>query len=152
MHGHEDLVTTVFDLIHVVVELYLTAVIRPFMALHEVIYSGALIKTLQQLLHDHKSRIPAWLTANSVAYSRVAAVLPVLVFLSWGHALLPVSLTVLFHMGGFLHGAVASFWEDVKKESEAAANEKKDDDSSRPTSPIPTDNDSFGMYLLVLDH
>ena len=137
----KDLVTTIFDLIDVVVELYLSCVIRPFLTLHEACY-GAINKVFRKLLDDNKQKIPRWFTANFITYSRTLVVLPTLLLLSWGHVLLPSIFVILVDLGDFLDGVVARFWNDVKKEKE-----ELEDKDSRSSSPTVADKDSFGKLV-----
>jgi hypothetical protein len=74
--SQQDLLwTSAFHLIDTFVELYLSSVIKPFVSLHEVFYSG-LNNVLRKCLDDNQSRIPAWFTANFITYFRTALVLP----------------------------------------------------------------------------
>lgn len=141
-----DLATTVFDLIDAVVEVYLKNIIRPFLSLHEVFYSG-LNKVLRQVLDDHKKKIPTWFTANFITYARTWLVFPTILLLAWGHYLLPAILVILVDLGDFLDGVVARFWNKIKKEKEA--NEEKD--RSRSNSPTNSDKDSFGKLQRSID-
>lgn len=140
-----DLTTTVFELIDAVVEIYLKNIIRPFLSLHEVFYSG-LNKVLRQLLDDRKQKIPTWFTANFITYARTWVVFPTILLLAWGHFLLPAILVILVDLGDFLDGVVARFWNEIKKENEAM----EEKDRSRSNSPTNSDEDSFGKFQAVM--
>ena len=141
MPNDKDLLKTIMDLVDVIVELYLANVIRPFLSLHETFYS-ALNSTLRSLLDSNKDKIPDWFTANFITYARTALVVPTILLLTWGHTVLPSILVILVDAGDFLDGVVARYWVDIKKEREEALSKKED--GSRSTSPVNSDDDSFG--------
>jgi hypothetical protein len=144
----KDLVSTVVDLIDVVVEIYLSSIIKPFLKIHERVYAS-MNKFLRGLLDDHKKDIPVWFTANFITYARTVLVFPTILLLAWGHTVLPAALVILVDFGDFLDGVVARYWVDVRKE-EAAAAESKDKNKSRSTSPTNSDHDSFGKSIKLL--
>jgi hypothetical protein len=135
-----DLLTTVFDLVDAVVELYLGSIIKPFLKLHETFYAK-LNQCLRALLDDNKKHIPPWFTANWITYARTIFVIPTLLLLAWGHTILPAIIVIAVDFGDFLDGVVARYWIDIRKE-EAKALESKD--KSRTSSPTNSDHDSFG--------
>ena len=152
---HADLGTSAFHLIDTFVELYLSSVIKPFVALHEVFYSG-LNTVLRKCLEDHKDRIPVWFTANFITYFRTALVIPTLILLAWQHQVLPALIVILVDFGDFLDGVVARYWVDVRNEQKKALESKKDkkEVSKKGTatttgrsSPTDSDEDGFGMYI-----
>jgi hypothetical protein len=143
----KDLVSTVIDLVDVVVEIYLSSIIKPFLKIHERFYAS-LNSVLRGLLDDHKKSIPVWFTANFITYARTVLVFPTIVLLAWGHTVLPAIVVVLVDFGDFLDGVVARYWVDVRKEDAAAAESK---DKSRSASPTNSDNDSFGKSKLMMN-
>ena len=138
----KNLVSTVIDLVDVVVEIYLSSIIKPFLKIHERVYAS-LNKILRGLLDDHKKEIPVWFTANFITYARTVLVFPTILLLAWGHTVLPAIIVVLVDFGDFLDGVVARYWVDIRKEDAAAA-ESKDKNKSRSTSPTNSDHDTFG--------
>jgi hypothetical protein len=144
MTGHNnnkrDLVSTVFDLVDGVVELYLGSIIKPFLKIHETFYIS-LNSVLRSLLDDHKKDIPVWFTANFITYARTFLVIPTLLLLAWGHTVLPAIIVISVDFGDFLDGVVARYWIDVRKEEAKAAESK---DKSRSASPTNSDHESFG--------
>jgi hypothetical protein len=142
-----DLVSTVIDLVDVVVEIYLSSIIKPFLKIHERFYAS-LNRVLRGLLDDHKKDIPVWFTANFITYFRTVLVFPTIILLAWGHTVLPAMIVVAVDFGDFLDGVVARYWVDVRKEDAAAAESK---DKSRSTSPTNSDNDSFGTSIKLLE-
>jgi CDP-alcohol phosphatidyltransferase len=162
--SQQDLLwTSAFHLIDTFVELYLSSVIKPFVSLHEVFYSG-LNNVLRKCLDDNQSRIPAWFTANFITYFRTALVLPTLILLAWHHQVLPALIVILVDFGDFLDGVVARYWADVRKKNEQPkkttmttleSSSKKDNkkETAKKTttaagrsSPTDSDEDSFGAY------
>lgn len=160
----KELLTTVLDLIDAVVELYLKSFIKPFLTLHETFYTG-LNQVLDKLLQDNAQHIPLWLhtgTANnfSITYARTMSVVPTLLLLARGHALIPALLVVLVYFGDFLNGAVARYWcragvnnEHVRTTvatatagAKAVTALESKDKRVRAASPTNSDQDSFGMY------
>jgi len=137
----KDLLTTAFDLVDAVVEIYLRSVIKPFLSLHETFYSS-LNQVLRKLLDDYERHIPVWFTANFITYVRTILVLPTLLLLAWGHTILPAIIIVSVDFGDFLDGVVARYWVDVRKKQAAAADSK----DKRSASPTGSDHDSFGTY------
>jgi CDP-alcohol phosphatidyltransferase len=155
-----SLATSAFHLLDSFVELYLSSVIKPFVSLHEVFYSG-LNNVLRKCLDDHQQRIPVWFTANFITYVRTALVLPTLILLAWHHQVLPALIVILVDFGDFLDGVVARYWADVRKKNEqqTSSSSKKDKKqeskkgTTAPTggrsSPTDSDEDSFGAYYFL---
>jgi hypothetical protein len=130
----------------VIVELYLGNIIKPFLTLHERLYS-ALNSTLRSVLDNNKDKVPDWFTANWITYARTLLAIPCVLLLSWGHTLLPSFIVILVDFGDFLDGVVARYWIDVKKEREEALSRKGDKPRSRSVSPVNSDDDSFGACI-----
>jgi hypothetical protein len=148
MTAHKrDLVSTVIDLVDVVVELYLGSIIKPFLKIHETFYNS-LNKVLRGLLDDNKKHIPIWFTANFITYFRTVLVFPTLLLLAWGHTILPAIIVISVDFGDFLDGVVARYWVDVRKEEAKSAESK---DKSRSASPTNSDHDSFGKLKTIID-
>lgn len=141
MKPQNDIITSVFDLIDAVVEVYLGSVIKPFVKLHETFYSSLNV-VLRKILDDNKEHIPVWFTANFITYFRTALVIPTLLLLAWKQHLLASLLVIACDFGDFLDGVVARYWVDLRKEQESL--EQKD--KSRPPSPSNSDDDSFGEF------
>jgi hypothetical protein len=141
----KSLIKTVMDLVDVIVELFLGNVIKPFLSLHEKVYSG-LNATLRSLLD--KNHVPEWFTANFITYVRTFLVIPCILLLSWGHTVLPSVIVILVDFGDFLDGVVARYWVDMKKEQqeEALKKDASGKPRSRSVSPVNSDDDSFGEY------
>jgi hypothetical protein len=144
MTSDKALLRTVLDLVDAIVELYLGNIIKPFLKLHEKLYS-ALNSTLRSLLDNNKDKIPDWFTANWITYARTVLVIPCVLLLSWGHTLLPSLVVILVDFGDFLDGVVARYWIDIKKEREEGLFKKGVKPRSRSVSPVNSDDDSFGM-------
>lgn len=139
MSSESNLVTTFVGLGDLIVELYLSSVIKPFLTLHEHFYSK-LNAVLRSQLDQNKAKVPDWFTANFITYARTWLVIPTLLLMVWGHLVLPSFLVIFVDFGDFLDGVVARFWIDVKKEQmEALASKEK---PSRSSSPV--DDDSYG--------
>lgn len=138
-----DTITQVLDAVDTGVELYLGQFIKPFLTLHEKFYTE-LNKTLRGLLDKNKAKIPNWFTANFITYLRTIFVIPTLVLLVEGHALLPSLIVILVDFGDFLDGVVARFWVDVKKEREEAEAAKDKKNPNSTSSPASSDDESFG--------
>jgi hypothetical protein len=139
MSKESDLLTTVLRLVDVIVELYLSSVIKPFLTLHEQFYSK-LNSVLRSQLDQNKDKIPAWFTANFITYARTWLVIPTVLLMAWGHLVLPSFLVIFVDFGDFLDGVVARFWVDIKKEqAEAVASKEK-----LPRCASPADDDSYG--------
>jgi hypothetical protein len=144
MTAHKrDLVSTVIDLVDVVVEIYLGSIIKPFLKIHETFYTG-LNRVLRGLLDDNKKDIPVWFTANFITYFRTVLVIPTILLLAWGHTILPAMIVIGVDFGDFLDGVVARYWIDVRKEDAKSAESK---DKSRSASPTNSDDDSFGKSI-----
>lgn len=144
MSGDKSLQQTIMDLVDVIVELFLSNVIKPFLKLHEKFYA-ALNATLRSLLDSNKDHIPEWFTANFITYARTFLVIPCVLLLSWGHTVLPSIIVLFVDFGDFLDGVVARYWVDIKKEQQEEALSKKDGKPrSRSVSPVNSDDDSFG--------
>lgn len=79
----DSIVEHIFGIIDASVELYLVSIIKPFLKLHEKFY-GQLNKVLNDLIEQH-GPLPTWCTANFVTYARTMLVIPLLLFMSWGH-------------------------------------------------------------------
>lgn len=146
MTSDKALLRTVLDLVDVIVELYLGNIIKPFLTLHERLYS-ALNSTLRSVLDNNKDKVPDWFTANWITYARTLLAIPCVCLLSWGHTLLPSFIVVLVDFGDFLDGVVARYWIDVKKEREEVLSRKGDKPRSRSVSPVNSDDDSFGACI-----
>lgn len=146
-----------FRLIDTFVELYLSSVIKPFLKLHEVFYSG-LNKVLRKCLDDHKQKIPIWFTANFITYFRTILVIPTLLLLAWKHQILPAIIVIAVDFGDLLDGVVARYWVDVRNEQrmnkllgvEQSSKDKKEtnikEGGGGTVSPTDSDEDSFGTY------
>jgi len=144
-----DLVSTVFDLIDGVVEIYLGSVVKPFVKFHEKFYS-ALNLVLRKVLDDNKNVIPTWFTANFITYFRTIIVVPTILLLAWEYNIYAAILCIAVDFGDFLDGVVARFWVDVKKEQEAEAKGK--DKVGRSPSPENSDDESFEVVTTGLPH
>lgn len=140
-----EIAIKLFALVDSIVELYLSTVVKPFLSLHEKFYS-AFNAVLRKLLDDNRSKIADWFTANFITYVRTVMVIPTLLFLAWGHRILPSFIVILVDFADFLDGVVARYWVDIKKEREKE-DTGKDKCASRPTSPT-SDDDSFGECVV----
>jgi len=147
MSSESNLVTTFVGLGDLIVELYLSSVIKPFLTLHEHFYSK-LNAVLRLQLDQNKANVPDWFTANFITYARTWLVIPTLLLMVWGHLVLPSFLVIFVDFGDFLDGVVARFWIDVKKEQmEALASKEK---PSRSSSPV--DDDSYEVVSTGSPH
>lgn len=146
MKQQKNLVSTVFDLIDAVVEIYLSSVIKPFLKLHETFYSR-MNQALRKVLDDNN--IPEWFTANFITYARTVLVVPTVLLLAWDYYVLSAVICVGVDFGDFLDGVVARYWVDIKK---ALAVELEGKDSPRSASPANSDNESFEVVTTGSPH
>lgn len=144
----QSLLTSVFQLVDAVVELYLGSVIKPFVSVHETFYAG-LNLVLRKVLDDHAAQVPAWFTANFVTYFRTALVIPTLLFLAWDCHWLAAVFVVVVDLGDFLDGVVARFWVDERKKrpppSEGSST-SRGETVVGSHSPTNSDDESFGAF------
>lgn len=144
--GERDVLTSVFNLIDAVVELYLGRIIEPFVKVHEKFYSSLNV-ALRRVLDDND--VPAWFTANWITYARTLCVVPTLYLIANGWYVVASIICVAVDFGDFLDGVVARYWSDVangnknKKKSMSDESDSKDD-KRRAASPASSDDDSFG--------
>lgn len=147
------LLTQTLDLLDRATDLYLGFVFQPNVVKHyDEAFSGIVDPALRSILHDHKFKIPPWFTANNITYTRTILVLPWLLLVAHGHAILPCILVILVDFGDVLDGIVARFWMDFKLEQDeeekdnAMETSSKDNDSTPSCSPSPShsDDESFG--------
>lgn len=110
----QDIATFVFEIVNLLVELYLTYVIKPFLSLHEIFYAW-LNNTIRSILDDNSDKIPTWFTANFITYVRTVFVVPCVMLLVNDYILLPSLIVLAVDFGDFLDGVVARYWVDVKK-------------------------------------
>lgn len=141
MRDHKgDILSTVFELIDAVVEIYLGSVVKPFVKFHESFYS-ALNVVLRKLLDENA--IPEWFTANFVTYFRTILVIPTVLLLAWEYWVMAAVICIIVDLGDFLDGVVARYWVDMRKKR---ATEGESKDKHRSTSPTNSDDDSFGTF------
>lgn len=126
----QDILTFIFELVNLLVEIYLTYVIKPFLSLHEVFYAW-LNNTIRTILDDNSDKIPTWFTANFITYVRTVFVVPCVMLLVNGYILLPSFIVLAVDFGDFLDGVVARYWVDIKKSEDLEKLVTKTDSSSQ---------------------
>lgn len=138
MDEKKDILTTLLDFVDAVTELYCQALMQVLESLPATaVDHEPILVSLRERLDDNV--VPKWFTKRFITYVRASLVIPSLLFLSWGHSLVPFLLVVAFCLGRLLSDAVESYWDDVKK-TESKDAERKD----KPKSPVNPDADGFG--------
>lgn len=115
---------SIIDIVNIVVEFYLTKVIRPALVLHDNFYDRLNIG-IRASLDGCSDFIPKWFTANFITYARTVLLIPCLTLLAQGYHVLPSAIVVLVNFGDYLDGVVARFWVDIKKEKDARYGNKQ---------------------------
>lgn len=126
----QDILTFIIELVNLLVEIYLTYVIKPFLSLHEIFYAW-LNNTIRTILDDNSEKIPAWFTANFITYVRTVFVVPCVMLLVNGHIFLPSFIVLAVDFGDFLDGVVARYWVDIKKSEDLEKLVTKTESSSQ---------------------
>lgn len=144
----ETLLRSFIDILDVMAELYLSSIVKPFLLLHEE-FSTKLSDGLVNILRDHKNHVPGYFTETTVAYSRIALIMPTLMVLAWGQLVLPASLVLLVNFVGLVLDQ--QFWAKVKLLREqgdvATSDEGPDSRSPTPCSDDDDDNHEYGKFL-----
>jgi len=106
MNGQKDLLRALMDLLDGIVEVFLTSILEPLLLeVHNKI-DHSVDRVLRKSLENQKEKLPKWILKDSaVTYGRISLALPTIVFLSWGHSVLPAVLVFVVYS--------ASFWERV---------------------------------------
>ena len=133
-----DVVTKLFSLVDSIVELYLDSAVPPVVAAHRSCHEK-LNQMVGKLFQEHKSHIPTWLRSGFLSYLRVVVVLPVVLLLSLGQALLPSLLIVIVSLSDLFKDHIAIHWEQIEK-----AERQKSEATVAPRPVSPTYEDSFG--------
>mmetsp|Transcript_5157 Transcript_5157/g.6668 ORF Transcript_5157/g.6668 Transcript_5157/m.6668 type:complete len:395 (+) Transcript_5157:198-1382(+) len=126
----QGLKNIIFEMLNFIVELYLAHVIKPFLTLHEKIYSW-LNATIRSVLDDNSEKIPKWFTANFITYVRTLFVVPCVILMVKGHVLLPSIIVLSVDFGDFLDGVVARYWVDIHSNEDLETLVTEPDESSK---------------------
>jgi hypothetical protein len=143
MKTQKNLIQTLIELIDQLVELALSNLIEPVLELHART-QRAMEGTLRQFVLDQKHMIPSqfWKEGN-LAYLRIGMVLPTLVFLSWGQAILPATLVLFVHVAAFLEGLESEY--DTSQSNEDA-NSSSDCTKEGEGQSQQTEEEAFGKF------
>jgi hypothetical protein len=135
MNHQKDLLKTLIDLLDGIVEVFLSAAVKPLLSFHTAFDDG-LDQILRQLVSDHQEKIPKRVGFKTVAYARVFLALPTIIFLSWGHFLTPALLVIVVHLAAYLERAIADLRSDSANDS--------GDESQHGLASGSAEEDSFG--------